>query len=118
MDVIPFQSSAQIQSLEVYASLRSVIGIEFEFDEVMDVTGSATAELYVDTPILRANITPVQDADINCQPLSVSDDSRQDDQEILTDVIHMTFSSAWAFGYGLGAEVRTNKYCKVGQDVR
>lgn len=102
VDAYPFQSSAQIQSLAVYAALRSAIGIGFKFDDVADVDGSANAKLYIDTPVLRAKVTPVHNVDANCHAMSASSVKGQD---VVKDGVHLTFTSAFDAGYELGAKV-------------
>lgn len=105
VDVIPFKSSAEIQSLKLQATLRSAVSVSFEFEDIPDVTGSASASVYVDTPALTADITPMSHVDAHCHPLSTAHRSSIGFLDVLTSVIRITMSCAWAVGYGVEGKV-------------
>jgi hypothetical protein len=54
---------------------------------VLETVYAGSGDTSVDVPRLNARVTPVQNVDINCKPLTESTPDRQDDQDILTDVI-------------------------------
>lgn len=93
----------------MHASLRSQISVNFTFEDIIDVTGSANAAVYVDTPVLAADATPMRNVDAHCRPISPSNGNRKELLEILTSVIHLNFSSAWGFGYEMAAKVSNPK---------
>ncbi|KXS95528.1 hypothetical protein AC578_6989 [Pseudocercospora eumusae] len=113
---LPFQSDAEFQTLGLWLSARTTLAAGFHFDEeVFDVIddvehifdGSdeddpdgdfgAHATVYIDTPIIFANITPVSNVDENCAPTTNATISK-----VLNETIKIDISGA--LNWGLDAE--------------
>ena len=101
---LPFESHASIQSLELWLALRSAVTVTLKVEG--QTLGDAGA--YIDVPRLNAKVTPVQNVDVNCKPLSDSTPDRQDDQNILKDVIKVDVYGSW--DYGAFAQVTFTPY--------
>ena len=97
-DLLPFQSHVNIQSLDLWVKLRSTVTLEVVLDIPGDHDPSVLAGVWLDAPVLRANITAVDNVDVNCDPLPASGVQRTIEQGVLDSVIRVDSSAGADFG--------------------
>lgn len=73
------------------------LGIEFLDSDLLSASGG----IHLDTPNLQANITPVTNVDVNCEPLPESKTPYQLVEESVLDTVIRIDATA---GVELGAE--------------